>query len=119
MVPIVTGQEPLAELFKQAGCPVCHTIPGIEGAQGRVGPPLTLGTTGPVRLADPNYKGQAKTVREYITESILNPSIYIVPGYPALAMPRWYGQKLTAGAVERMAGYLEEQQEGRTQNPER
>jgi hypothetical protein len=115
MVPLATGEEPLPQLFKQAGCPVCHTIPGIDAAEGRVGPTLTLGSTGPKRLADPVYRGTAKTVREYIVESILTPGVYIVPGYPALVMPRWYGQKLSATAVDRIAGYLEEQtEEGKT-----
>jgi cytochrome c len=31
-----------AELIAAKGCGVCHTIPGIEGATGLVGPPLTL-----------------------------------------------------------------------------
>ena len=108
MVPLVTGEESLQVMFTKAGCPVCHTIPGIDGAKGREGPPLHLGTTGPQRLADPKYKGQAKTVREYIAESIMNPGAYIVPGYPTHAMPRWYGQKLSAGALEQMARYLEQ-----------
>src|SRR5207249_2443548 len=44
MVPLVTGEEPIRELFTRAGCPVCHTIPGIGGADGRVGPTLVMGT---------------------------------------------------------------------------
>ncbi|GKS59418.1 hypothetical protein YTPLAS18_29450 [Nitrospira sp.] len=112
MVPLVTGEESLQAMFTKAGCPVCHTIPGIEGAQGREGPPLRLGVTGPQRLADPEYKGQAKTVREYIVESITNPGAYIVPGYPTHAMPRWYGQKLSASALDQIAGYLEQLQDG-------
>lgn len=42
MVPLVTGEEPIRELFTRAGCPVCHTIPGIGGADGRVGPTLVM-----------------------------------------------------------------------------
>jgi mono/diheme cytochrome c family protein len=112
MVPLVTGEEPTPELFRKGGCVVCHTIPGIEGAEGRVGPKLELGTTGSQRLADPGYKGEAKTVREYIVESILNPGAYVVPGFPDRAMPRWYGQKLSAAAVDRIAAYLEQVKEG-------
>ena len=107
MIPLVTGDEPIDVLFIKSGCPVCHTIPGIRGADGRVGPKLALGTTGPRRLADPRYRGQAKTVREYIIESVLSPGVYVASGYPDQAMPRWYGQKLSAGALEKMAGYLE------------
>lgn len=46
MVPFVSGEEPVARLCTKAGCPVCHTIAGIQGAHGRVGPRLVLGTTG-------------------------------------------------------------------------
>jgi hypothetical protein len=109
MVPLVTGDEETRLIFTRAGCPVCHRIPGIAGADGRVGPPLVLGITGQQRLADPAYRGRAKTVHEYIVESVLEPSAYVVPGYPADAMPTWYGAKLSALALEKIAVYLEEQ----------
>ena len=107
MVPLVTGEEPVEEVFSRAGCVVCHAIPGVPGANGKVGPKLVLGDTAPQRLADSNYHGTAKTVREYIQESILSPGAYVVPGYPDQVMPRWYGQKLSAAAVDKIAGYLE------------
>jgi hypothetical protein len=107
MVPLATGEEPIDVLFIKSGCPVCHTIPGIQGADGRVGPELVLGTTGPLRLADPSYHGQAKTVREYVIESVVTPGVYVASGYPDQVMPRWYGQKLSAGALEKIADYLE------------
>jgi hypothetical protein len=108
-VPLVTGDEPIAEIFTKAGCAVCHTVPGISGADGRVGPPLLLGATGPVRLADPAYRGHAKTVREYVIESVLEPGLFVVPGYPSGTMPIWYGAKLSALALEKIASYLERQ----------
>jgi len=107
MVPLVTGEEPVEQIFSRAGCVVCHAIPGIAGANGKVGPKLILGDIGPQRLTDPSYHGTAKTVREYIQESILVPAAYVVPGYPDQVMPRWYGQKLSAAAVDKIAGYLE------------
>jgi len=109
MVPLVTGEEPIAAMFARAGCPVCHTIPGIAGAEGRVGPPLVMGSTGGDRLHDPSYHGQAKTVHEYVVESVIEPGVFIVPGYPAATMPSWYGAKLSALALEKMASYLERQ----------
>ncbi len=107
MVPLVTGEESIAQLFTRAGCVVCHMIPGIPGAEGRVGPKLVLGLNGPRRLADANYHGDAKTLHDYIYESILSPGTYIVPGYPDHVMPRWYGQKLSATALDKIAAYLE------------
>jgi len=105
-VPLVTGDEPLMDIFKKAGCPVCHTIPGVPGAQGQVGPALLLGTTGERRLNDPMYQGEAKTVREYIVESVVDPRRFVVPGFPDRTMPTWYGSKLSGLALEKMAEYL-------------
>jgi len=112
MVPLTTGEEPIADIFVRAGCPVCHVIPGIPGANGRVGPALILGTTGIQRLGDPAYGGRAKTIRDYIVESVLEPERFIVPGYPSRTMPSWYGAKLSALALEKIAAYLETQTDG-------
>ncbi|HEX6727308.1 MAG TPA: hypothetical protein VF078_08130 [Nitrospira sp.] len=109
---LVTGDEPLVEVLTRPGCPVCHIIPGIPGANGQVGPPLVLGTTGPQRLNDPGYRGQAKTVREYIVESVLEPQRFVVQGYPEHTMPSWYGSKLSGLALEKIAAYLERQTAG-------
>lgn len=109
MVPLVTGDEETTLIFTRAGCPVCHRIPGIAGANGRVGPPLLLGITGEQRLADPAYRGRAKTIHEYIVESVVEPGTFVVPGYPTDAMPTWYGTKLSALALEKIAAYLEQQ----------
>lgn len=111
-ISLVTGDEPLVDMFIRPGCPVCHKIPGIPGADGQVGPPLVLGTTGEQRLKDPRYRGQAKTVHEYIVESVLEPQRFVVQGYPEHTMPNWYGSRLSALALEKMASYLERQTEG-------
>ena len=108
-IPLVTGDEPIADIFTKAGCVVCHQIPGIPGANGQVGPPLLLGTTGKQRLHDPEYRGQAETVHEYVVESVVEPRRFIVQGYPAETMPTWYGSKLSALALEKIAAYLEQQ----------
>jgi hypothetical protein len=60
-----------------------------------------------MRLADPQYHGQAESVRDYIVESIVSPGSYVVPGFPADTMPTWYGRKLTATALRKMVTYLE------------
>lgn len=109
MVSLVTGDEPITEIFTKAGCSVCHTVPGIPGADGHVGPPLLLGATGPARLADPAYRGHAKTVHDYVVESVIEPGLFVVQGYPSGTMPTWYGAKLSALALERIASYLEQQ----------
>ncbi len=105
-VPLATGAEPIDKIFIQSGCAACHTIPGIKVARGREGPKLELGTNARKRLADPNYQGRARTEWEYVQESILNPGAYIVEGYRDHVMPRWYGQKLSAGALDKITKYL-------------
>jgi len=105
-VPLATGKEPIDKIFIQSGCAVCHTIPGILVAKGREGPKLELGSNALKRLADPNYLGTAQTEWEYVQESILNPGAYIVEGYRDRVMPRWYGQKLSARALDKIIKYL-------------
>jgi hypothetical protein len=102
----VSGEEDLVTMFNEAQCGVCHTIPGIPGADGTTGPKLVMKTIGLQRLQDKAYRGKAKTVREFVTESILDPSLYVTPNYSDNLHPKVYGQKLTALAVARMVDYL-------------
>lgn len=64
-------------IFKKKGtCTLCHNPVG-----GRA--PL-LGAVGAVaeeRIKNPVYKGSAKTPEEYIRESMLDPSAFVVPGF--------------------------------------
>lgn len=114
---LATGDEPVNEIFMKAGCVACHTIPGIEGATGKVGPMLAEGSNAPKRLKDPNYKGKAQSVREYITESILDPSAYVVKDFPDNQMPKDFGKKLSAGAVQKIVDYLSQVKEGQPPPP--
>jgi len=114
---LATGEEPIADLFMKAGCPACHTIPGIEGATGKVGPLLMEGSNAPKRMKDPGYQGKARSTREYITESILQPSAYVVKDYPDNQMPKDFGVKLSAGAVNKIVDYLSRLEEGKDLPP--
>jgi cytochrome c2 len=109
---LATGEEPITDLFMKAGCPACHTIPGIKDAVGKLGPLLMEGTSAPKRLKDPGYQGKAESTREYITESILNPSAYVVKDFPDNQMPKDFGLKLSAGAVNKIVDYLSQVKEG-------
>jgi cytochrome c2 len=103
---LADGTETVDQIFAKAQCVVCHTIPGIPGATGTQGPKLEEGTNAPLRIKDPNYKGTAKTVQEYIMESVVSPSTYVVPGFPDNLMPKVFGQKLSAGALKKIVDYL-------------
>jgi hypothetical protein len=69
------------------------------------------------RLKDRNYRGKAKTVREYITESILYPSVYVTKGYPDNTMPKVFGSKLNGLAIDKMVDYLAEVEEDKVPPP--
>ena len=104
--PTIKGDEPIEELFTKAMCFACHTIPGIPGAVGVVGPTLNMKTSAPQRIIDPDYKGRATNVREYIIESIVDPSVYVVKGFPDNLMPKDYRFKLSDEVLAKMAEYL-------------
>jgi mono/diheme cytochrome c family protein len=107
------GTEPVDQIFTKATCVACHTIPGIPGAVGTVGPKLEEGTNAPLRLKDKEYKGSAKSTPEYIMESIISPSAYVVKGFPDNQMPKVFGQKLSAGALKKIVDYLSQLQAGK------
>jgi hypothetical protein len=112
-LPVVTGDEPVNEIFTKALCFVCHTIPGIPGAVGVLGPKLVEKTNAPQRLKDPAYKGKATSVREYIMESIITPSAYVVKPFPDKIMPQDFGKKLNAAAINKIIDYLSQLEEGK------
>ena len=107
-----TGDESAEDIFRQAVCIYCHVIPGIPDATGTHGPTLTMKSIAPLRLKDPMYKGKATTVREFIAESILHPSVYVTTGYPDNFMPKNYGYKINALALDKMVDYLSEVEDG-------
>jgi mono/diheme cytochrome c family protein len=109
---LADGTEPVDQIFAKAQCVVCHTIPGIPGAMGTVGPKLVEGTNAPNRIKAADYKGNAKTVREYIMESVVTPSTYVVKPFPDNVMPKIFGQKLSAGAINKIIDYLSQVKEG-------
>lgn len=107
-------------IVKKMGCFVCHKIPTIPNATvGTNGPVLMLRTTASQRLASPEYQARVKaglahaaTPREYVIESIINPSAFIVPGYDktenAGVIPMYpdYQERFTPEALEFLALFL-------------
>jgi mono/diheme cytochrome c family protein len=109
---LADGTEPVDQIFAKAQCVMCHTIPGIPGAVGTQGPKLEEGTNAPNRIHDPAYKGTAKSTPEYIMESVVSPSTYVVKPFPDNLMPKVFGQKLSAGALKKIVDYLSQVKAG-------
>ena len=107
-----TGAEPIEEIINKMGCALCHTIPGVPGAVGELGPILHEKTNAPMRIKDPNYKGKARNTREYVQESILNPSAYVVfneaegEPFPDGLMPPDFASKLSVNALEKLVDFI-------------
>lgn len=109
---VVTGDESVEVIFTNAMCVACHTIPGIEGATGTIGPKLVEKSNAPLRLRDPDYRGDATSVKEYIMESIVDPSRHVAKGFPDDVMPKDFGKKLNAAALNKLVSYLAKVEEG-------
>jgi cytochrome c2 len=111
---LADGTEPVDQIFAKATCTMCHIIPGIPGAVGKHGPKLVMKTLALARRTDKGYGGKARSARDYIIESILYPSRYVTTGYPDNLMPKEYGTKLSALAIDKMVDYLSEIEESKT-----
>jgi cytochrome c oxidase subunit II len=86
-------------VFQENGCGGCHTLKGVPGATGTVGPDLD------------NLKAAAAKANQplaaFIKESIVKPSAYIAPGYPN-AMPPTFGESIPADKLNQLVQYLEQ-----------
>ena len=108
----VTGAEPIGEMINTLGCPLCHTIPGIEGAVGELGPKLHEKINAPKRIKDPRYKGKATNTKEYVRESILDPSAFVVMNeeenelFPDGLMPQDFKNKLSVDAIDKLVDFI-------------
>ena len=92
------------KLFAAQGCPACHSLK--EGDK-IIGPSLYhIGQTAANRIKEAGYRGKAKTAEEYLRESIVEPNVYIVPGFAAGIMLQDFGKKLNAQEVDDMVAWL-------------
>lgn len=97
--------------LQKGGCAACHKIPGLPG-EGTIGPDLSeAGQTIKKRLESGEYTGMAKTVEEYLTESIQAPEAFTVPNCPTGpcakgTMPASLAQMFTPAELEALVKYL-------------
>jgi nitric oxide reductase subunit C len=112
--PVNPGDNPIAlgqALFPSISpaCNACHSVaPGVHMA----GPSLAgLGARAARIVESEQYTGKAKDAEDYIRESIVNPSAYLVPGamYSANGqsfMPHSYGKDLSEDQIDQLVAYL-------------
>jgi nitric oxide reductase subunit C len=105
--PIALGQAAFRSVAP--ACNACHsTAPGVN----MVGPSLAgVAARAEKLIGSPEYTGHAKTVEDYVRESIREPNAYIVPGpmYSANGqsfMPNTYGKDLKPEQIDQLAAFL-------------
>ncbi len=116
--PIALEADSIEQIVQKNMCFTCHKIPGVSIAKsGMVGPLLIEKTNAPNRIKSPEYqkavkegKASARTPREYIVESIMNPGAFIVPGF-ADDMLKDFKHKFTVSALDKLVEYLLQQDE--------
>ncbi len=84
-------------VFAANGCPAGHTFKPA-GANGVVGPDLG-------HLAADAKKANRGSLTQYTTESIVDPSAYLVPGF-ADQMTKGFGQKLSKQQLADLVAFL-------------
>ncbi len=107
--PVVLGQA----IFRQPtlACAACHAI---QAGVTLAGPSLAgLALRAAERVADPAYTGSANDALGYIRESIVSPSIHLVPGANFSTgpggislMPDDYGTRLDDEQISHLVAYL-------------
>ena len=101
----------LAQAFQKGGCAACHTIPGVPGAVGQIGPDLTdIGVTAGERITADGYTGAADSAEGYIRESLETPNAFVSPDCPTGpcqegAMPVMAGI-LNGDEIQKVVAYL-------------
>lgn len=112
--------ESPTKIIRKMGCFVCHKIPYFPESRGSIyGPILMPGSTAHLMIQTPEYqkqlvigKAKATTAREYIVESILNPSAFILAGYEDHLFPErspmyhYYSERFTQGGLDVLVDYL-------------
>jgi nitric oxide reductase subunit C len=94
----------------KGACASCHSL--SEGVT-LVGPSLAgVARSALPRVEDPGYTGKASTGADYLRESVLEPSAFVVPGErysggPGVSlMPAHYGTLLAPGELDDLVAFL-------------
>lgn len=110
--PGLYDSEMALQAFAKGGCIACHTIPGVPGAAGTIGPDLSeIGELAAAHLSSPDYSGKAQDVAGFLRESLLEPDIFVPATCPNGAcqkglMPSYADGSLTDIEINAMVQYM-------------
>ena len=93
-----------AKLFEANGCQACHSLKEGEKI---IGPSLYhLRSVAASRIQGADYRGKAKTPEDYVHESILDPNLYVVPGFPSGVMVQDFSKKVNPQDLDDLVAFL-------------
>ncbi|MCI0519436.1 MAG: cytochrome c [Chloroflexi bacterium] len=93
-------------LAASQGCVGCHISTNTGPAWLPTADQPGIGTRAEEDIHEEGYAGGAANAQEYLLESIVNPAVFIVAGFEAVAMPPTFGQTLTAQDAADLIAYL-------------
>lgn len=93
-----------AKLFEANGCQACHSFKDGEKI---IGPSLYhAGSVAANRIKSTDYRGKAKSAEDYIRESILDPNLYVVPGFPSGVMVQDFAKKVSPQDIDDLVAFV-------------
>lgn len=95
-----------SDVANKVGCAACHITTNTGPAWSASGGQPGIAVRAETRFKQPDYHGKATTPEQYLLESIVSPSAYVVPGFQDI-MPKTFSQSLTAQDVANLIAYLE------------
>lgn len=93
-------------LATSQGCVGCHVAGNTGPAWMATADQPGIGDRAASRFTQSDYAGSATTPEQYLLESIVNPSAYLVPGFDLVQMPATYSGTLTAQDAADLIAYL-------------
>lgn len=92
-------------LATQEGCVACHVAGNVGPAWNPTSDQPGIGTRATTRYTQSDYTGKATSPEQYLLESIVQPSAYLVSGFQDL-MPHTFSQNLTPQNASDLIAYL-------------
>ncbi len=98
------GEKAIPNAGSCEGCHIGSRPPGPKFEASDDTP--AIGQLAGIRIADPDYAGNATTVEQYLFESIVLPDAYLVEGPWMFPMPGAYSEKLSLQDVADLIAWM-------------
>lgn len=88
------------------GCAACHILSEVGPPWEATGGLPGLATRADIRIGQDEYQGEAATAEEYLIESVIMPSAFVVEGYADGVMPADFGEQITLQNMADLLAYM-------------